>query len=523
MSTEIWWKECVVYQIYLRSFQDSNGDGIGDLQGIIRRLGYLNELGIGCIWLSPVYPSPNKDFGYDVSDYCAIHEDFGTMDDMDELLEKAHALGIKVILDMVLNHTSIQHPWFIESRKGGESNPYKDYYLWVREPNNWMACFGGGAFTWDECRREFYMHSFLPQQPDLNWRNPATVEDIFKQCRFWLDKGIDGFRLDVINCIIKDENLRFNPRVGGLRHLRPYDRQIHVFDRNRPETHRRLQDFRKMVDQYPDRMLVGEIMVESPGEPEMASSYLGDELNLTFDFSLLQARFNASLWGKVAKRWYAAVGNENWPTWVLNNHDVHRSISRFKGNERKARLSAMFIMTQKGTPFIYYGEELGMPDSSVSHKEMVDPLGKHYYPLPVGRDSERNPMLWDMSTGFGFSDTKPWIPYAPEGCTHSVAYEEKFKNSMLSYYKQLIALRKKDNVILYGEIEFVEMKEKSILAYYRILETGKRLVLLNFSRKSVSLILPDAGATPLLSSFGQVVIDKGKVTLSGFQAAVFKV
>jgi alpha-glucosidase len=486
-----WWEETIIYQIYPRSFQDSNGDGIGDIQGITNRLQYIKDLGVGAIWLSPIFASPMADFGYDISDYRTIDTIFGTLEDVRELLASAHRLGLKVLFDMVLNHTSDQHAWFQESRASKESKK-KDFYIWSDTvPNNWYSAFGGKGWTFDSSRGQYYFHSFLPSQPDLNWRNEETVLAIFDEVGFWLEEGVDGFRLDVINCIVKDEFLRSNPSILGSR-LRPYDMQRHMFDRNRPEVHQKLRRFRKFIDTYEDRMLVGEIMVEKPGEPEMAASFLGkyqDELNLSFDFSLLELPFDAKKWQTAAQRWYEAIGQQRWPTWVLNNHDVKRLVTRYGKHAGKARLATLFLLTQRGTVFLYYGEELGLPDSVVCRRIMKDPVGLRYWPIQVGRDGERGPMLWDSSERHGFTTAKPWLPFARTCDGLSVEEQETNPSSTLVFYKSLIRLRSEDPVLKEGICTFCKTSNQKILAYTRTLKNEKRLVLLNFSSRSQSVKL----------------------------------
>ncbi len=484
-----WWEDCVVYQIYPRSFQDSNGDGIGDLRGILKRLDYLSMLGIDAIWISPIFISPMADYGYDISDYRSIDPIYGTLDDVDLLLKEAHARNIKIIFDMVLNHTSIEHPWFIESRKS-KTNDKSEFYIWSDTiPNNWQGAFGGKAWTFDEQRGQYYMHSFLKEQPDLNWRKGEVVDAVFKMLAFWLDRGIDGFRLDVINCIVKDETFRNNPKVVGSR-PRPYDMQRHIFDRNRPETHARLRRMRKLLDSYPDKMMVGEIMVENPGEPELASSYLGrdgDELHLAFDFSLTQTPFHAQPWKRNAKRWSEAVGINRVPTWVLNNHDTTRLISRLGGNIAKAKLAALFLLTQRGAIFLYYGEEIGLPNSKVPKSRLEDPLGKRYWPFHPGRDPERGPMIWSTSKGYGFSDGKSWLPFANHADKYAVENQMTDKNSMLSCYRELISLRKGDITLKKGITTYLDTKNTHVMVYIRKYENQERLVLLNFSSRQQTI------------------------------------
>lgn len=524
---EAWWQDCVVYQIYPRSFQDSNNDGIGDIPGIISRLDYLRSLRIDAIWLSPIFLSPMADFGYDVSDYCQIDPVFGTIDDVDQLLEQAHARDIKVLFDMVLNHTSDLHPWFVESRSSRD-NDKADYYIWSDTiPNNWMAAFGGKAWTFDKKRGQYYLHSFLPKQPDLNWRNPNVVEDVFKQLDFWLKRGVDGFRLDVINCIIKDDALRNNPKIFGAR-PRSYDMQRHIFDRNRPEVHKRLRKMRTFVDTYPGKMMVGEIMVELPGEPELAASFLGphnDELNLTFDFSLAYTKFSALRWKRVAKRWYEAVGRHRVPTWVLNNHDLNRILTRLHGNEAKARLAALFLLTQRGAIFLYYGEELGLPNSKISRSLIHDPVGNRYWPFYKGRDGERGPMVWTTGEGNGFTNGKSWLPFTNSANRYCVENEELETGSMLQFYRTLLVLRKEDEVLRRGFCTFLDPSSPHVLAYLRELDEQKHLVLLNMRGRTQQFTLSAMGKAQLLFSTHIAAADEidtgSRLTLEPFQGCIY--
>lgn len=491
LSFDSWWKEGVFYQIYPRSFQDSNGDGIGDLRGIVSRLDYLSWLGISCIWINPIYRSPMYDFGYDISDYRSLEPMFGTIDDVRLLVEEAHNRNIRVIFDMVPNHTSHEHPWFMESASSTD-NPKRDFYIWKaktgnRPPNNWYAAFGGRAWTLDKRTDSYYLHSFLKEQPDLNWRNEEMVEAFFQEMVFWLDMGIDGFRLDVINLIFKDAGFMDNPCGWGGR-PRPYDLQVHVYDRDQPETHEALKRFRKLIDGYDERILVGEIMVENPGSPEIAASYLGegdDELHLSFDFSLSLLPWDAKKWRTAATEWYAKIPPDGWPSWVLSNHDIKRAFTRFKEIPARARIAAMFLLTQKGTPFIYYGEELGLPDRPVAKREIQDPLGKRYWPFHKGRDGARRPMVWDNSPQRGFSTGRPWLPCYGNGI-ESCDDQMKRPDSLLNFYRDLIQIRKYDEALRVGDLRWIDIEDSDqILAYTRDTGIEQRLVLLNFSNKLV--------------------------------------
>ena len=399
----IWWKHGVIYQIYPRSFYDSNNDGIGDIPGIIEKLDYLQDLGIDGIWISPINTSPMFDFGYDISDYRGIDPVFGNEKDFNRLLKEAHRRKIHIIMDLVANHTSHLHPWFIESRSSVD-NPKSDWYIWHdgingKPPNNWLGAFGGKAWEWDNTRKQYYLHSFLIEQPDLNWRNSKMKKALYNEIRYWLDKGVDGFRLDVINFFLKDEALRNNSYFLGPR-PRLYDLQIHAFDRNRPEMHDILKELRSVFDEYEERMMVGEVFSPFP-DAELSSSYLGngeDELHLAFDFSLFyKKKWDAHLIFQYISKWISLVPENGWPCHVMSNHDQPRSISRIGGGKdalKRAKIIAVLMLTLKGTPFIYYGEEIGMSDGSIKRKEIVDPVGKQYWPLHKGRDPVRTPMQW---------------------------------------------------------------------------------------------------------------------------------
>jgi alpha-glucosidase len=494
-----WWKGGVVYQIYPRSYCDANGDGIGDLPGIRKKLGYLGELGIDAVWLSPINVSPMYDFGYDVADYRAIDPVFGTDADFTALIEEAHALGIKIIMDMVLNHTSFLHPWFVESRSS-RGNPKRDWYIWHdgksgRRPNNWLAAFGGRAWEWDEGTKSYYLHSFAVEQPDVNFRNPALKKAMFGELEFWLDRGVDGFRFDVINWFIKDDQFRNNGWRFGKR-PRPYDLQDHLYDRNRPETHGIVREIRSLLDSYGDRMCVGETFSEAPGDPELSASYLGngsDELHLSFDFSLIFRDWNAKSFAEAIERWLDRVPAGAWPCHVLSNHDQSRIVTRFGGGDkglRRARAAAVLLLTLRGTPFMYYGDELGMEDGRLSRKDIVDPAGLRYWPFFKGRDPERTPMQWTNVPNGGFSEARPWLPVSTAG-ERNVELELRDPDSMLSLYKRLIRVRKEHPGLRFGEMRFASRGEKGILSYERFLEGKRFFVAVNFSDSPEGLSLPE--------------------------------
>ncbi|MGE5551007.1 MAG: alpha-amylase family glycosyl hydrolase [Bacteroidota bacterium] len=505
-----WWQTAVFYQIYVRSFADSNGDGVGDLPGIIARLDYLNDgtadsLGVDALWLTPVYPSPEYDFGYDVSDYTAVNPRFGDMADLDRLLAEAHRRKIRVILDFVPNHTSHEHAWFRESRSSRQ-NPKRDWYIWSdRVPNNWQASFGGRAWEYDAATGQFYLHSFLPQQPDLNWRNPAVREAVFAAMRFWLDRGVDGFRLDVINHIFKDAKMRDNPGCLGWR---PYDMQRHINDRNQPEVHGVLKDLRRLLDTYGDRMAVGEINrvdLQDAKEPARYYGEAADELPLAFDFGFTHCPWNARRFARAIRAWEEALPPGGWPCYVLSNHDVPRHISRYGRGPRalpRAKLAAMMLLTLRGTPFLYYGEEIGLRNGRVPRHRLQDPVGRRYWPFHPGRDEERTPMQWDAGPNAGFTTGEPWLPLGQEYKTTNVATEAKDPDSLLSLYRRLIWLRKECPALLHGAYREL-MGPADCLIYERRTEAQTVVVALNFGREAREVNLPVTRGTILAATGGK--------------------
>ncbi len=475
----LWWRDGVIYQIYPRSFADSNGDGIGDLPGITSRLDYLANLGIDAIWLSPFYPSPQADFGYDVSDYKNVDPLFGTLADFDTLVAEAHQRGIRVVVDLVLNHTSDQHPWFIESRSSRE-NPKRDWYLWRSKPNNWQSIFGGGGWEWDEKTGEYYFHMFLKQQPDVNWRNPAVRREMLDVFRFWAERGVDGFRLDVFNAYFKDERFRNNPRKLGLR---GFDRIHHIYDIDQPEMYPLLNEIRALLDSYPERYAVGETFMASP---EKAASYCGpDKLHAAFNFDFLFRKFSAADFSEGIRKWTQAIGENAWPNYVLSNHDQPRSATRYAKSEDDSRAKVVLgmLLTLRGTPFLYYGEEIGMRDTSLKRDEIQDPPGKYYWPFYKGRDGCRSPMQWNDSPFAGFSTVKPWLPVHPNYIRRNAAAQQNDPNSLFNFVKKLLALRKQYPALQRGDFRFLLPANGGVLAYERNLEKQRILVYINFANK----------------------------------------
>jgi alpha-glucosidase len=488
-----WWKSATVYQIYPRSFQDSDGTGTGDLNGIASRLGYLSEtLGIDTIWLSPIQKSPQEDFGYDISDYCAIDPLFGSMDAFKNLLAAVHERGMRLVLDGVFNHTSDQHPWFLESRRSVDS-PKRLWYIWrdgSKAPNNWGAVFGGSAWTRAPETGESYLHSFSSSQPDLNWRNPQVVDAVLESMRFWLDLGVDGFRLDVFNCYFKDESLRSNPRrvdpvglVGGLAY--PFIGQHHLYDRDQPEMESALVRMRSMADSY-GAVLVGETLDER-FLYRKAAGYCGmGKLHMAFHFGLLNAKWGAKSFHAAIRSWLDVLPEDGWPTWVLSNHDFPRQASRWGGKDADARagLAPLMVCCLRGTPFLYYGEELGMREARLARSQIRDPPGRRFWPLYRGRDGCRTPMQWDSSPGSGFSRTTPWLPLGEDAGKRNVEHQLRESRSVLNAYREAIALRKTHRALAEGSITELDCSD-GILSWIRETDSERLLVALNMENASV--------------------------------------
>lgn len=512
-----WWKEGVVYQIYPRSFYDSNGDGIGDLKGIIEKLDYLKELGVDIIWLNPIYKSPNADNGYDISDYYDIMDEFGTMEDFDRLLDEAHKRGIKIIMDLVVNHTSDEHIWFIESRKS-KDNPYRDFYIWRKgkddnPPNNWTSFFSGSAWQYDETTDEYYLHLFAVKQPDLNWDNENVRKEVFKMMKWWLDKGIDGFRMDVINCISKVEGLPDDENEEGLIGFKYYA--------NGPKVHEYLQEMNREVLSKYDIMTVGETPGVTPEDGRLYVDYDRNELNMIFQFELMDIDSGKNKWDvkpwkltdfkRIMLKWYEGLKEKGWNSVYLNNHDQPRMVSRY-GDDKEyriesAKLLATFVHTWQGTPYIYQGEEIGMTNvrfPSIEDYRDIETLNwynemiqKGHDPKELleaiykkGRDNARTPMQWDDSENAGFTTGKPWIKVNPNYKEINVKKALEDKNSVFYYYKKLIELRRQYPVIVYGDINLLFEDDERIFAYTRHFEGQSLLVLMNFSKDEVEINLP---------------------------------
>jgi alpha-glucosidase len=474
-----WWAAGVLYQIYPRSFQDSNGDGIGDLSGIVSRLPYLRSLGIDAIWLSPIFPSPMADFGYDISDYTGVDPIFGTLNDFDLLVRSAHVCNLKIILDLVPNHTSDQHPWFLESR-GSRDNPKRDWYLWrePREdgsaPNNWMSEFGGGAWKYDADTLQYYYHAFLAEQPDLNWRNPAVRQAIYDVMRFWLRRGVDGFRVDVIWHLIKDAEFRDNPPNPNFRPGRPpHEALLPLYSTDRPEVLDLIAEMRRVVDEFDGRVLIGEIYLPI----ERLVAYYGRDLagaHLPFNFTLLSTPWNARDIAKLIDNYERALPAGAWPNWVLGNHDRPRIASRI--GEAQARVAAMMLLTLRGTPTMYYGDEISMQQVAIAPDQVRDPFEKNVPGIGVGRDGCRTPMQWDANPHGGFTTGTPWLPLASNCHRENAANLAADPHSILNLYRALIDLRKNMPELVSGH--YVSIAATGDLLAYRREQDGKALLVI---------------------------------------------
>lgn len=495
MHELIWWQHAVIYEIYARSFQDSNGDGIGDLNGILKRIDYLVLLGVDAIWISPIYPSPMADFGYDVSDYCGIDPIFGTIQDFDRLVAEAHRRGLKVILDFVPNHTSDQHPWFLESRSSLD-NPKRDWYLWRDQPNNWLSHFGGSGWEHDEKTDQYYYHSFLKQQPDLNWRNPEVKAAMFDALRFWLKKGVDGFRVDVMWLMIKDDQFRDNPPNPGYRlGQASNNRQLPTYNSDRPEVHDLVAEMRAVVDEFPQRVLIGEIYLPVP----QLMTYYGRDLtgaNLPFNFQLLQCAWSAESVAQVISDYQGALPEGAWPNWVVGNHDTARIATRI--GTRQARVAAMLLLTLPGTITIYYGEELSLCNVPIPPDQVQDPFEKNEPGLGLGRDPERTPMPWDGSPSGGFTTGWPWLRLGDEHEIVNVEALERDDLSILRLYRNLIQLRQTHATLVSGQLKDVTAANH-VLRFERTGKEDRFLVVLNMATEPAQIEL--AAGTVLSSTY----------------------
>lgn len=530
--TAPWWQTGVIYQIYPRSFQDTNGDGIGDLEGIAQRLDYLAGLGIDAIWISPIYPSPMADFGYDVADYCDVDPRFGTLSDFDDLLAQAHERGLKVLLDFVPNHTSDRHPWFVESRSARDAAK-RDWYLWRDPapdggpPNNWISDFGGSAWAWDEASGQYYYHAFLKEQPDLNWRNPAVQAAMHEVMRFWLDRGVDGFRIDVLWHMIKAADFPDNPPNPAYRPaMGDMHRVLQLHSTDQPEVHALVAEMRAIADSYGpagrgERVLIGEIYLPV----DRLMHYYGQEragVHLPLNFQLIDASWQARALADLIAGYEAALPPGAWPNWVLGNHDRPRIAS--KHGQVQARVAAMLLLTLRGTPTVYYGDELGLSDVQIAPAQVQDPRELREPELGLGRDPIRTPMPWDASENAGFSTAPPWLPLNADWPLRNVAEMTGERASILALYRRLLAVRRAHTALAIGDFALLD-SAGDVLAYERRHGTQRLIVALNFGTDAQRLELPGwaSNSRPVLSTISEAtLVEDGALLLQANEGVILE-
>ena len=502
MATNRWWRGAVIYQIYPRSFLDTNGDGVGDLPGIVEKLDYVASLGVDAIWISPFFKSPMADFGYDIADYRDVDPLFGTLADFERLLAKAHALGLRVMIDQVLSHTSMEHEWFRQSRENRD-NARADWYVWAdaqpdgTPPNNWMSIFGGVAWKWEPRRGQYYLHNFFSSQPDLNFHNPQVRAATLDNVRFWLDKGVDGLRLDAINFCFHDAQLRDNPpkpvelRTGrGFSPDNPYAFQYHHYNNTQPDNLQFLEELRALLDRYPDATTLGEISSED--SLATMAEYCNDQrLHMGYSFELLTDDFSVAYIRGTVERLEATM-TEGWPCWAISNHDVRRAVTRWGGADADDTLAAQLVAlvcSLRGSVCLYQGEELGLPEADVPYEALQDPYGKTFWPTFKGRDGCRTPMPWNDAAQAGFSAGKPWLPIPAEHIARNIAAQEADAHSVLNATRAFLRWRRTQPALREGAIRFLDTAEP-VLAFVRECEQQKLLVAFNLSRDAATFVLP---------------------------------
>ncbi len=532
-SGEDWWRGCVIYQVYPRSFQDTTGDGTGDLKGVIGRLAYIASLGVDAVWLSPFCRSPMADMGYDVSDYCDVDPLFGTLADFDALLAEAHRLGLKVIMDLVISHTSDRHPWFVESR-ASRDNEKADWYVWAdarpdgSAPNNWLSVFGGPSWEWDSTRRQYYLHNFLAAQPDLNFHNPKVTDALLDAARFWLERGVDGFRLDTVNYYFCDRFLRDNPpadtRVAGLASdANPYLYQWHLFDKTRPENLGFLKNFRDLLNGYSGRASVGEVGDEGRSLETVAAYTAGGErLHMCYTFDLLGPEFSPA---HIRSRVEASerMVRDGWICWAFSNHDVNRHASRFagpgRGTDEVAKLAISILTALRGSLCLYQGEELGLTEAELTFEQLRDPYGIRFWPGFKGRDGCRTPMPWNAgAVHAGFSTATPWLPVPDEHRARAVDVQDLSPESVLNHYRRALAFRAAHPALREGSIRFLESAD-TVLAFVRETVAQELLCLFNFGGEAAVFELPPGWAEARSIGEQEAVVAAGAVTVGPFGAA----
>ncbi len=523
LDTE-WWRGAVIYQVYPRSYQDSDGNGIGDLNGITGRLGYLADLGVDALWIAPFFTSPMKDFGYDVSDYRSVDPIFGSLADFDRLVAEAHRLGIRVIIDQVVNHTSDKHPWFVESRSGRHKHR-SDWYVWAdakadgSPPNNWQSVFSGPAWTWDTSRCQYYLHNFLPEQPDLNYHNPDVQDAILDVMAFWLDRGVDGFRLDTVNFYFHSKGFEDNPPVherliGRMPDINPYNFQDHRYDKSQPENIGFLKRILALLDRYPGTTTLGEVG-DNQRSFEVMAEYTsgGDKLHMCYTFDFLGPVFDRDYVRRRLEA-FGHMGPDGWACWAFSNHDVARHVSRWAhpdNTDAVAKLAAAVLLTLRGSVCMYQGEELGLTEAVLKFEDLVDPYGIRLWPVFKGRDGCRTPMVWDADAAHGgFSEVRPWLPVADNHIARAASRQSRDQTSVLAYYRRLLAFRRAHPALKAGDIVFRDAPH-NVLAFMRISGAERILCLFNFGGDETYFHLaPDEVVTAYAEpGFPGAVYDEG--------------
>jgi len=513
-----WWRGCVIYQVYPRSFQDSTGDGSGDLSGIVARLPHVASLGVDAVWLSPFFKSPMADMGYDVSDYTAVDPMFGSIEDFDRLVAEAHRLGLKVIIDQVLSHTSDQHDWFKESR-ASRDNPKADWYVWAdakpdgTAPTNWLSVFGGPGWEWDGTRKQYYMHNFLASQPDLNFHTPEVQDALLETVRFWLERGVDGFRLDTVNYYVHDKKLRNNPplprtRSAGIPDVNPYGYQQHLHDKTQPENIDFLKRFRALIDGYGARMAVGEVGDEGRSLATVAAyTSGGDKLQMCYTFDLLGPEFSAAHVRKCVTAFEQQVV-DGWICWAFSNHDVVRHVSRWlrpgDDAEAMAKFAIDLLVSLRGSICLYEGEELGLPEAEIAFEDLRDPYGIRFWPAFKGRDGCRTPMPWESAApNAGFTTGKPWLPVPDTHRARALDVQQGDAASVLAHYRGALTFRRAHPALVSGAIEFLDA-EDDVLAFIRSTDSERLLCLFNFAGESAEWAVPaELAQLQMLEASGQ--------------------
>lgn len=533
MTDVDWWRGAVIYQIYPRSYQDSNNDGIGDLRGLTQRLHYIASLGVDAIWISPFFKSPMLDFGYDVSDYTSVDPMFGTLSDFDSMIAEAHRLGLKVIIDQVISHSSDQHEWFKESRSS-QNNAKSDWYVWAdpkpdgTPPNNWLSIFGGSAWQWDTTRLQYYLHNFLTEQPDLNFHNPDVQDALLETIRFWLDRGVDGFRLDTINFYFHDAELRDNPVLAKERRnasiapaVNPYNYQDHQHDKNQPENIEFLKRFRALLDEYPGSTAVGEVGDAQYGL-QIVSDYTSgaDKVHMCYSFDFLSPDpVEASRVRKVLEE-FERQAPTGWSCWAFSNHDVVRHASRWADqvHDRDGflKMISTLILSLRGSVCLYQGEELGLTEALIDYDDLQDPYGIKFWPTFRGRDGCRTPMVWECEAiNGGFSEAKPWLPVAAEHLSHAVDAQLDVQGSLLEHYRSFLSFRKQHKALVKGAMKFLDSPDGTLL-FERRYQDEDILVAINMNDTTVTLSTETSGLSLLVEGSHGASIDKGLITLQAY-------